>query len=536
MPSIDPLILNNLPIFEPQTHYMLNIRFSPLIYPTAIEEVLDRRNLGVKDPMLAAQLAEVPHYHNEKVMRQDSLSKFKKELKKATLLFPNFFWFRILNSLDNEDRDEPDFFYKMYGEEMACIEDDFQLPYLMNDEDFEGWIKFVSSFYAENGMQEKLVSLYLKLEDSSLSLAKFEVAAALLENDSEYNPFSLDIDDASFLWLAESLEHPMLENVDNRPVHDILYSLLNINLRNTIVPKAQELDQINFGEKEIKSDIKWLLKQGLVRAVRSECLLNLDFFIHAFYLTAVHKVRELYPFFIDRFISTNDEMNDYLYGDYGQDILGPAFQTLFDDELSSTTFDSLMKGGDDFWYNKSILLTSLGSLIKHKGPEHPSHQFLKDLFNSYINDRVIEMTNWCFYPIHDYGLTGFEEEFERAYANGFIQKEIFGTKENIQKNSDFAKPIALLTTFASLVEHSLNSLREETPVVDPIKRAEVYMEAFRESDDEYDDFDYEPDCDTPIIPMFRNEPIVNSDPKIGRNDPCPCGSGKKYKKCCGKGS
>ncbi|MHC4123979.1 MAG: SEC-C metal-binding domain-containing protein [Planctomycetota bacterium] len=23
-------------------------------------------------------------------------------------------------------------------------------------------------------------------------------------------------------------------------------------------------------------------------------------------------------------------------------------------------------------------------------------------------------------------------------------------------------------------------------------------------------------------------------PKVGRNDPCPCGSGRKYKKCCGK--
>ena len=22
--------------------------------------------------------------------------------------------------------------------------------------------------------------------------------------------------------------------------------------------------------------------------------------------------------------------------------------------------------------------------------------------------------------------------------------------------------------------------------------------------------------------------------KVGRNDPCPCGSGKKYKECCGK--
>lgn len=31
-----------------------------------------------------------------------------------------------------------------------------------------------------------------------------------------------------------------------------------------------------------------------------------------------------------------------------------------------------------------------------------------------------------------------------------------------------------------------------------------------------------------------SQPYVRSTPKIGRNDPCPCGSGKKYKKCCGK--
>ena len=30
----------------------------------------------------------------------------------------------------------------------------------------------------------------------------------------------------------------------------------------------------------------------------------------------------------------------------------------------------------------------------------------------------------------------------------------------------------------------------------------------------------------------RPQPIVNETPKIGRNDPCPCGSTKKYKKCC----
>jgi preprotein translocase subunit SecA len=31
-----------------------------------------------------------------------------------------------------------------------------------------------------------------------------------------------------------------------------------------------------------------------------------------------------------------------------------------------------------------------------------------------------------------------------------------------------------------------------------------------------------------------NIPITRDEEKVGRNDPCPCGSGQKYKKCCGK--
>ncbi len=36
-----------------------------------------------------------------------------------------------------------------------------------------------------------------------------------------------------------------------------------------------------------------------------------------------------------------------------------------------------------------------------------------------------------------------------------------------------------------------------------------------------------------ITKEFRRSKMAVSD-KVGRNDPCPCGSGKKYKKCCGK--
>ena len=32
----------------------------------------------------------------------------------------------------------------------------------------------------------------------------------------------------------------------------------------------------------------------------------------------------------------------------------------------------------------------------------------------------------------------------------------------------------------------------------------------------------------------KQETVRRESPKIGRNDPCPCGSGKKYKNCCMK--
>ena len=46
---------------------------------------------------------------------------------------------------------------------------------------------------------------------------------------------------------------------------------------------------------------------------------------------------------------------------------------------------------------------------------------------------------------------------------------------------------------------------------------------------------FEPDKPEDISDLEKlfNPPQVVKSEKIGRNDPCPCGSGKKYKKCCG---
>ncbi len=38
-----------------------------------------------------------------------------------------------------------------------------------------------------------------------------------------------------------------------------------------------------------------------------------------------------------------------------------------------------------------------------------------------------------------------------------------------------------------------------------------------------------------IVKEFKRSKTVRKEKEPGRNDPCPCGSGKKYKKCCGAG-
>lgn len=56
-----------------------------------------------------------------------------------------------------------------------------------------------------------------------------------------------------------------------------------------------------------------------------------------------------------------------------------------------------------------------------------------------------------------------------------------------------------------------------------IPREEI--EAAPEAEQEHE---HGPDC-----AHDHAAPFVRATPKVGRNEPCPCGSGKKHKKCCG---
>lgn len=76
----------------------------------------------------------------------------------------------------------------------------------------------------------------------------------------------------------------------------------------------------------------------------------------------------------------------------------------------------------------------------------------------------------------------------------------------------------------------LDPKRESRLIEDCLKQYKKYSTLYPEFFEEYEDDDEDEDFDF----YEEQQPMVRAERKIGRNEPCPCGSGKKYKKCCGK--
>ena len=87
--------------------------------------------------------------------------------------------------------------------------------------------------------------------------------------------------------------------------------------------------------------------------------------------------------------------------------------------------------------------------------------------------------------------------------------------------------------------------RERNAPVDAVAECSAWL-CFRDENEDYDFWEAVagdgPEAwgdDLIDVPLYdRPEYLPPSPylapPKVGRNDPCPCGSGRKYKKCCGK--
>jgi uncharacterized protein YecA (UPF0149 family) len=127
-------------------------------------------------------------------------------------------------------------------------------------------------------------------------------------------------------------------------------------------------------------------------------------------------------------------------------------------------------------------------------------------------------------------------EIAREWCNGFLAATFLGKEfpDREETTKEAATAFGMLMAYAQSddedVLEKIKPLSEdllenpEAIVSDCVYEIDFFWrewEAKHESEDGLDD-------------DFTDLPLTREEPKTGRNDPCPCGSGKKFKKCCGK--
>jgi hypothetical protein len=218
----------------------------------------------------------------------------------------------------------------------------------------------------------------------------------------------------------------------------------------------------------------------------------------------------------------------HLPGDLLDDILGGFVTEGFGNALASTCGGDI-SGIQSLIENPAVLEwargAALGSLATLVAAGVKSRDEIVDYFAELFRGKLTDKNDivWSDLVVYSTDLCATEllGDIEQAYANDLVDSSVVGLRE---VNLDFAKGTAW--ALKRLADDPHRKLIDDTAKEfgwwscfhpekkDGARQMHVPSEPFGREWDE-NRISYKRDT-----------------PKIGRNEPCPCGSGKKYKKCC----
>ncbi len=161
-----------------------------------------------------------------------------------------------------------------------------------------------------------------------------------------------------------------------------------------------------------------------------------------------------------------------------------------------------------------------------------SISILNRLKGYYIGFNLIDL--WEFNYVHTWGKPDSITETEFLEEEKLFRKTFLLKRTNFD---DYKKEISSeLKNLENLAEHIIKGIKKQ---FEPLKLNPMFAKMFSNKKSKHnkkDDFekDYDEDYEEELTEYRNISEPVRVEPKIGRNDPCPCGSGKKYKKCCMK--
>ena len=178
-----------------------------------------------------------------------------------------------------------------------------------------------------------------------------------------------------------------------------------------------------------------------------------------------------------------------------------------------------------------------GLLVQSLWGERPREAVIDDLRNLFST--LPKPGNGCIWAclvsaVCDFQAPELLPQARQSFAEELVDESIIGL--------DDVQHILLKTGHHSYHngDQRLEIFRDRNAPIDAVAECSSWL-CFREEDDSHDGFrpgtgagDIEIGNNASARVLASGDKPYLSPPKVGRNDPCPCGSGKKYKKCCTK--
>jgi hypothetical protein len=276
-------------------------------------------------------------------------------------------------------------------------------------------------------------------------------------------------------------------------------------------PRAAVEEAIERRE-EITPKLLRILEEILDSAEQSGSGKEYNAHLYALYLLAQFRETRAYPLVV-RLALLPEELLDNLCGDFVTEALSRVLASVCDGDLGG--IKSIIENPQADEWARSAALSALVTLVEvGEKSRDETISYFATLFRGGLERQ--ESYAWtglvhCCYELWPGELLG---DIERAYAHGLVDRNSI-RMEDVRRAFDLG------------IEGCRIRLARDTHrqlVADTVKEYGSWA-CFRPKK-ERPDSQPPPELDASYMPIKRDGP------KIGRNDPCPCGSGKKYKKCC----
>jgi hypothetical protein len=271
---------------------------------------------------------------------------------------------------------------------------------------------------------------------------------------------------------------------------------------------------------DVTPELLRILEETVDRAAEIDAEGDYMAHLYAMFLLAQFRETRAYPLVV-RFASLPGDLLDSLCGDFITENLGQVLASVCGGEFAG--IQSLIENEETDEWVRGAALSGLLTLV---AAGEKSRDEIVSYFTGLFRGKLARRWSHVWDTLVSYSSDLYPEELlddiERAYEEGLVDPGYIGF-DDVKRDLAMGKDRVL----ARLADNPHRRL-----VTDTVGER-GWWACFREDSQNRAKSTVQASAKPNLTPAAGSSQIKRARPKTGRNEPCPCGSGRKFKKCCG---